>query len=437
MSAIQVFVDDANFATSGVSGQWDRQTSQSQAYDGTLSVGRITTGFSLPTSLTILFTGTDFFLYGIFNMGNAGTYSLDLGQTIPISFSTNTIGKPGVELWRLTGLTFDSHILEITPTAGDLTIDYFTYTPTSSTILTRNNLIVDDQHPAVSYSKGWASKSNEQYPEGAPYLGTTTGTSTVGSSMEFSFTGNLVAVYGALQQVPGTLSVSFSVDNAAPTIFTPWDGTQTSSSAWLVGSRMFRQPVPPGSHTLVVSLQAATGSQMLWLDSIVTGASLDTTLSNAVGGAGSKSTAGTTGAGPVSNTDTTGGGSKPSAGTPGTGSGSKTSPTGTVPTTNGHGPSNSVFGSTNVGTSTTSMVLTISANSPPNSGISGGTIAAIVGPVTSFVLLVAGILLRIWHKKWEAKQDEKRKAQEKAKGSSPQNNIQVEENIEMGHLGVN
>lgn len=56
-----MFTDDADFATSGVSGQWDRQTSQSQAYDGTLSVGHVTSGNSLPTSLTILFTGKRFF----------------------------------------------------------------------------------------------------------------------------------------------------------------------------------------------------------------------------------------------------------------------------------------------------------------------------------------------------------------------------------------
>lgn len=97
-----------------------------------------------------------------------------------------------MELWRLTGLTSAYHTLQITPTAGDLTIDYFTYTPTSVTLLDETNLIFDDQHPALEYSKGWVVTSNEQYPQGTPYLGTTTGTSTVGSSMQLNFNGEVL-----------------------------------------------------------------------------------------------------------------------------------------------------------------------------------------------------------------------------------------------------
>jgi hypothetical protein len=74
--------------------------------------------------------------------------------------------------------------------------------------------------------------------------------------------GEFVAVYGALQQVPGTLTMSFSIDNAAPTIYTPWNGTQTNSSVWSVAFQMFQASVSPGSHTLHVSLQQATGSQV-------------------------------------------------------------------------------------------------------------------------------------------------------------------------------
>ena len=71
-----------------------------------------------------------------------------------------------------------------------------------------------------------------------------------------------MAVYGVLQQVPGILSVSFSVDNAEPTVYTPWDGTQTNSSVWSVASQMYHLSVSPGSHTLRVSLKQATGSQV-------------------------------------------------------------------------------------------------------------------------------------------------------------------------------
>ena len=75
------------------------------------------------------------------------------------------------------------------PVAGDLTIDYFTYTPPSSMDLEASDLIFDDQHPALEYSKGWVVKSNEEYPQGTPYLRTATGTNTVGSSMELTFNG--------------------------------------------------------------------------------------------------------------------------------------------------------------------------------------------------------------------------------------------------------
>jgi hypothetical protein len=94
-----------------------------------------------------------------------------------------------VELWRLAGLASAYHTLQVLPTAGDLTIDYLTYTPTSLTLLDGNDLILDDQHPALQYSKGWVLTSNEQYPQGTPYLGTTTGTNTEGSSMQLNFNG--------------------------------------------------------------------------------------------------------------------------------------------------------------------------------------------------------------------------------------------------------
>lgn len=176
--------------------------------------------------------------------------------------------------------------------------------------------------------------------------------------------GEVVAVYGVLQQVPGTLTISFSVDDAKPTLYTPWNGTQTNTSEWIVGFQLFEMSVSAGPHTLRVSLQEATGSQvhtspdwpvlililqaqMLWLDSIGIQAALTTTLSNVAGGSGSGSGVGTTGAGGI---------------TP-------------VPT---------------LGTTTPSF----NTNTSSGSGLSGGAIGGLAGGLSVFAAIVLFILRR-------------------------------------------
>lgn len=51
---------------------------------------------------------------------------------------------------------------------------------------------MDDQNPMIKYSSGWTRNTNVTYPNGVPYLRSTTGTNVTGSTMQVTFAGTWI-----------------------------------------------------------------------------------------------------------------------------------------------------------------------------------------------------------------------------------------------------
>lgn len=113
-----------------------------------------------------------------------------------MSITDSYISQSGANIWSLQGLTAGQHTLQITPTAGQFSLDYITYTPTSPATSSSNslNIIVDDADNSVQLSGNW-TKSAPAIQNGVPYQGTISGSSTVGDTMKVQFVGMLQSWY--------------------------------------------------------------------------------------------------------------------------------------------------------------------------------------------------------------------------------------------------
>ncbi|KAF8961759.1 hypothetical protein BDZ97DRAFT_1759763 [Flammula alnicola] len=213
----------------------------------------------------MLVLGSDINIYGTLTNTVSMRYSFDNGSMITATVSPTipTVQQErvlinrgfyrhqsGVNLLSLQGSAAKiSHILELFPTSGLLSIDYITVKPSKYTNITGHNLIIDDTD----------ERSN------TPALGTKPR-----AISHYSDHRGSISVYGLLHPQAGKLSASFSVDGGASTNFTPYDGSQTANaSSWLLFQQFFHQDLAPGNHSLLVTLEQATGSQMLWIDSII------------------------------------------------------------------------------------------------------------------------------------------------------------------------
>lgn len=77
-------------------------------------------------------------------------------------------------------------------------------------------------------------------------------------------------MFGLLNQQPGALSSTYSVDGSTPVSFAPYNGSQTAqNSTWALHQQFFQADLPSGNHTLLVNVSKVTGSQMFWIDYII------------------------------------------------------------------------------------------------------------------------------------------------------------------------
>lgn len=99
--------------------------------------------------------------------------------------------QSGANFWSLQGLTSNQHTLDVTLTAGEFSLDYITYTHSPVASLSGNlNVILDDADSSVQLLGNW-TRSPPTIPNGVPYQGTVSGSSTVGDTMKVQFEGVL------------------------------------------------------------------------------------------------------------------------------------------------------------------------------------------------------------------------------------------------------
>lgn len=153
--------------------------------------------------------GTGVTLYGgPISNSVAFTYSVDNATAQQAIINSNAIGKvrlcilcsvnlwfinvpqSGANFWSVQGLTASQHTLQVTPTAGQFSLDYITYTPASlaSSSSSNLNVILDDADSSMQFSGNW-TKSAPSMQNDVPYQGTVTGSSTVGDTMKVQFVG--------------------------------------------------------------------------------------------------------------------------------------------------------------------------------------------------------------------------------------------------------
>ncbi|KAF9476115.1 hypothetical protein BDN70DRAFT_995911 [Pholiota conissans] len=276
-----ILIDDSRLVTNYnyLGTQWTHQTGDNSVLNGTLTVCNPASQSQnvVPTnpSLTISFWGSGISFYGNMTNNVAANYTIDQTTLRPVPFPSGiSNGKTGINLFSLLNITEGlSHTINIFPTAGQFVLDYVTYVPNIDTTLTAADLILDDADPEIQYGNANWNHTTGDFQQGRPYNGTMTGTNTKGATMQLTFVGSSVTVYGLLNRVDGRLSASFTVDgqNSSASTFNPFDGEQedTDSSRWMLSQQFFRQDLSPGQHTLKMTLVDISGPQMLWIDSVM------------------------------------------------------------------------------------------------------------------------------------------------------------------------
>jgi len=182
--------------------------------------------------------------------------------------------------------TYESPILPdgnhtITYAMGNLTVmpafDYLTVTAGPKTMLYGKTIAVDDTDESIAYRGNWSQAS--PYPPAFDYVtklyrGTSSWTSKVGDTMEFTFQGSSLAVFGMVaynKTAQKNITADFIVDGVPQ--------TRTISNTTLPYSPMvelFRtNNLTDGNHTLLFNLTDIQGDRALGIDLITYNASFN------------------------------------------------------------------------------------------------------------------------------------------------------------------
>jgi hypothetical protein len=175
--------------------------------------------------------------------------------------------------------TYDSPTLSdgqhtITYAMGNLSVfpalDYLTVTAGPNTMLYGKTIAVDDTDKSISFRGSWSQSS--QYPPSTPvdyvarlYQNTAHWTSTIGDTMEFSFEGNSLAIYGMVAYSAIALrniTTDFIIDGVAQTRTT----ISNKTSPYLPMVELFRADLGDGNHTLLFNLSDIDGDRALGID---------------------------------------------------------------------------------------------------------------------------------------------------------------------------
>ncbi|KAF9455921.1 hypothetical protein BDZ94DRAFT_1315683 [Collybia nuda] len=231
----------------------------------------VSTTTSIPPTLLVSFHGTGIRFYGQPSNGFALNYTFDNSRSrVADTNTTQEIsGKTGIQLWGVEQVTSGLHSISLIPTGGQPSFDYAVVTPTSSSPLNEKILVLDDTDLQIKYNGVWVPETGKRFPNGIAFGDTMRGTTRKGDSMTLGFVGSSISVYGLLNQRPGILSSTYSIDGGPPTTFTAYNGSQTAASdIWSLSQRFFFKEVIPGNHTLTVTVSEITGSQVFYIDYI-------------------------------------------------------------------------------------------------------------------------------------------------------------------------
>jgi hypothetical protein len=210
----------------------------------------VAASFTNSTDFPVRIDNEDFLLY----TGN-GTYD---SPTLPDGQHTITYGMGNLSVFPA--------------------LDYLTVTAGPKTMLYGKTIAVDDTDRSVTFRGNWAQSS--QYPPSTSfdyssrlYQSTSHWTSNVGDTMEFTFEGSSVAVYGMVAYNTTALrniTADFIVDGISQT-----RTISNKTLPYLPMVELFRADLQDGNHTLLFNLTDIQGQRALGIDFVTYNASFN------------------------------------------------------------------------------------------------------------------------------------------------------------------
>ncbi|KAH6912668.1 hypothetical protein BKA70DRAFT_1218811 [Coprinopsis sp. MPI-PUGE-AT-0042] len=168
----------------------------------------------------------------------------------------------------------DEDTMKFSISGGSVEIDYLLYGPSPSWSAAGSTLLLDDQDELwTTFSGTWNRTSNTTFPTGNAMKKTISQTRTVGSSFKTGFVGSNIQVYGALQQVPGSVTVDYNIDGTfSDTVTLSPSSQEVNETNWELNRLLFGHSDESfygdesAEHTLEFTIVDITGEQMFSLD---------------------------------------------------------------------------------------------------------------------------------------------------------------------------
>lgn len=166
----------------------------------------------------------------------------------------------------------DDQIFKVWLQRGYCEVDYLLYEPSANRSVAGITLLLDDQEEGFVYSGTWNHTVNATFSTGSAMRETISQTRTKGSTFKAKFVGSTFTLYGAVQQVPGNVTINYSLDGTFNETVTISPDSVVNQSNWSLNHRLFGQDNLTLSgdetteHTLDVTLMDLSGDQMLSID---------------------------------------------------------------------------------------------------------------------------------------------------------------------------
>ncbi|WVR03561.1 hypothetical protein IAU60_000553 [Kwoniella sp. DSM 27419] len=211
--------------------------------------------------LSLNFTASEVWLYGALNATSVNyTVTLD-DHTTTLTPASQSEGR--AVLYSNSSLTNAPHHLTVTNQGDGLGLDLVILGFDLGQGL--SNSTIDDQSAAMTYGGSWTTESGDFFN------GTSIYTQGPGNSMQFSFAGSGLWIYGDSVADHGDFSIFI---NGSSTPYGTWNGrTPCGGSATYekkcekLGSlKAFVGPLPPGQHNITLVNDGPTGQNATYFD---------------------------------------------------------------------------------------------------------------------------------------------------------------------------
>ncbi|KAH6912677.1 hypothetical protein BKA70DRAFT_1559162 [Coprinopsis sp. MPI-PUGE-AT-0042] len=182
----------------------------------------------------------------------------------------------GIRPFDLTGQG-DKNVMNVTALERAAEIDFLIYEPSPSRTVAGATLLLDDQDESMNFSGSWNQTRhdplNATFPTGYALKYTISQTREPGATFKTKFVGSDIQVYGALQQVSGSVVIEYNVDGSfSDTVTLSHSSQEANETNWELNRLLFGHSDQASygdenaEHTLEVTVKEITGDQMFTLD---------------------------------------------------------------------------------------------------------------------------------------------------------------------------